>query len=135
MTDSANLDLVRSIFAYWERGAFSSMEWADPDIDFVFADGPEPGSHVGHAAVQELFGRWLNSFADFRLLTERVIEVDKQRVLALTHVGGQGKTSGLNLALAGSAFAHLFELRGSKVATLVVYFDRDRALTDIGIEE
>jgi hypothetical protein len=128
-----NLDRVRSIFADWERGDFGSMEWADPDIDFVFADGPEPGSHVGRAAMEELFGRWLNSFADFRLLSDRVIEVDEQRVLALTHVGGQGKTSGLNLALAGSAFAHLFELRRGNVVRLVVYFDRDRALTDLGL--
>jgi ketosteroid isomerase-like protein len=130
---SLNLDLVRSIFASWERGAFSSMDWADPDIDFVFADGPEPGSHVGRAAMEELFGRWLNSFADFRLLAERLIEVDEQRVLALTHVGGQGKMSGLSLGLAGSAFAHLFELRGGKVVRLVVYFNRDGAVTDLGL--
>jgi hypothetical protein len=130
---SANLDLVHSIFTDWERGDFSSMDWANPDIDFVFADGPEPGSHLGRAAMQELFGRWLNSFADFRLLADRVTEVDEQRILALTHVGGQGKASGLNLALAGSAFAHVFELRGGKVARLVVHFNRDRALAELGL--
>jgi hypothetical protein len=36
---SANLDLVRSVYAAWARGDYRSAEWAAPEIECVFADG------------------------------------------------------------------------------------------------
>jgi hypothetical protein len=44
---SANVDLVRSIDAGWERGDFTSTSWADPQIEFGYAGGPEPGRWTG----------------------------------------------------------------------------------------
>jgi ketosteroid isomerase-like protein len=40
---SANIELVRSIYAAWERGDFGSAEWGHPEI------GPERGSWAGRA--------------------------------------------------------------------------------------
>jgi hypothetical protein len=83
--------------------------------------------------MQDLFRGWLGSFAEFGISVEDVIDLDRERVLALTSVRGQGKTSGVDLARTGSKTAHLFELHAGRVTRLVVYFQRERALAELGV--
>ena len=55
-TVSANLDLVRSLYAARERGDWSSVEWAHPEIEYVLPDGPDPGHFKGIAEMAEAGG-------------------------------------------------------------------------------
>ena len=47
-----NVEIVRSVFGAWERGDYRSAEWAHPEITFVVADGPNPGTWIGVAGWQ-----------------------------------------------------------------------------------
>jgi hypothetical protein len=57
---SANLNLVRSIYAGWDAATFGSAEWADPEIEFVFTDRPEPGSYTEHGGMAQAKRDWLS---------------------------------------------------------------------------
>jgi ketosteroid isomerase-like protein len=129
---SANLDLVRSIYGAWERGDYSSVEWADPEIEYVIADTLSPGSWTGVAGMAEGWSGWLSAWQDFRAEAYEYRELNHERVLVLTHFSGRGKTSGVDVGEVRTRGASLFHLRGGKVTRLVLYFDRDRGLADLG---
>jgi ketosteroid isomerase-like protein len=130
---SPNLDLVRSIFAAQERGDYSSAEWAHPEIELVMADGPHPGSWTGLAGMAEGTRDWLSAWEDHRAEAEAYRELDDERVLVLIQYSGRGKRSGLELEQMGAQGARLYHIRGDKVTRLVIYFDRKRALADLGL--
>jgi hypothetical protein len=74
--DSPNLDLVRSIYAGWERGDFSSAEWADREIEFVIDGGPTAGSWTGVAGMAEHFRSFLSAWEGLRLEVDEYRELD-----------------------------------------------------------
>jgi ketosteroid isomerase-like protein len=131
---SANLDLVRSIFAASGRGDYSSVDWAHLEIEFVVADGPTPGSWTGVAGMAEGFRDFLSAWDEYRVEAEEFRELDGERVLVLIRRSGRGKTSGLDLGHIGTKGAALFTVRGGKVAKLAVYFNREKALADLGLD-
>ena len=128
---SENLDLVRSIFVGWERGDFSSSEWADPDIEYVIADGREPSTFKGRAGLAEAMHTLFRDVEDVRGEAEEYRELDAEHVLALGRGFGRGKLSGVP---ASARNAEVFEVHEAKVTRVVVYYERDRALADLGLE-
>jgi ketosteroid isomerase-like protein len=131
---SANLDLVRSVVAAWEGGNYSEMGWADPEIAFVIADGPAPGSWTGLTGMAEGWRSFLSAWEEFRgEQVEDYRELDDERVLIFHSWSGRGKSSGLELGQMRAKAATLFHVRDGKVSRLVVYFDRERAVADLGL--
>ena len=131
---SENVDLVRSIYANWERGDFRSIEWTDAEFEIVAADGAETG-RTGLAGTVEGIREFLSAWENFRITAEEYRELDDGRILVLDRRSGRSKTTGLDLATMRTQGARVFQIREGKVTRLVLYLDRERALADLGLEK
>jgi ketosteroid isomerase-like protein len=129
----SNLDLVRSMNAAWERGDYSSAEWADPQIEFVIADGPAAGSWTGPAGMAAGFRDWLSAWDGFRGEVEEYRELDDERILVLARFSARGKRSGLEAQRVWTAAANVFHIRDGRITRFVIYWDREHALADLGL--
>jgi hypothetical protein len=124
---------VRSIVAAWERGDFSSAEWAHPAIEFVSPMGVETGSWTGRAEMAKAFRATISAYDELHVTAAEYRELDADRVLAVHSLGGRGKMSGIDLGPGLRQGAILFHIRSGQVARLVIYPDRERAFADLGL--
>jgi len=132
---SENLDLVRSIYADWERGDFGSAEWADPDIEFSIAGYVDDRTWTGLDGMAAGGRYFLAPWEDFRVEAEEFRELDDERVLVLDNQKGRGKTSRVELGRFRGKGATLWQIRDGMVTRLALYPTRDRALADLGLKE
>jgi ketosteroid isomerase-like protein len=93
----SNVELVRALYRNWERGDYSSSEWAHPEIEWAIADGPDPGTWRGVAAMAEGFRSSMGVWKEVRAEVEEYRQLDSERVLVLESRRARGKASGLEL--------------------------------------
>jgi ketosteroid isomerase-like protein len=101
---SANLELVEAITGPWGKGDYGSADWAHPDIEYVYVDWAGPP------------GTGIRLGDDWRIAGATLIQLDDERVLAL-----------------GSTSAAIFHVSDGRVAKLVIYWDHERAVADVGL--
>ena len=130
-----NLELARSIVARWEYGDFRSVTWAHPQIRYAIVDEPGTRTTTGVAAMARTWSEFLSAWEDYRVEAHEYVPIDDEHVLVALTVRGRGKASGLDIGLAtgGPRSANIFHVRGGRVIMLTSYFDRDRALADLGL--
>jgi ketosteroid isomerase-like protein len=75
----------------------------------------------------------LSAWEDAHVQVQECRELNGEHVLALVRYFGRGKRSGVDLGQMQPEGTWLFHARGGKVTRLVRYWDRDRALADLGL--
>jgi ketosteroid isomerase-like protein len=132
---SENVNLVRSLYADWERGDYTSSGWADPEIEWVVVDGPDPGVWRGVAGMADGFRSSMGAWKDVHAEVEEYRELDAHRVLVLEWRRARGRASGVELSKMRAEGAVVFHLRDGKVARMLFYWERERAFADLGLEK
>jgi ketosteroid isomerase-like protein len=127
---SANVDLVRSIYADWERGDFRSVAWADPQMELLRPDSLEGDVLTGLTSTAEGWRAWLSAWQDYHAEADEYRSLDDERVLVLGRMTGRGRSSG---AIGEAETVNLFHIREGKVARLVLYSSRERAFAQLGL--
>jgi ketosteroid isomerase-like protein len=130
-----DVEMVRSIVAGWERGDYSTAEWAHPEVEYVITDGPAPGSWTGLDGMAEGVRSFLSAWEDWRFEWEQYRDLEDGRIIVFTRYSGRGKRSGLDVGQMRTKGAGVFHVRDGKVTKLLVYFDRDHALADLSLSE
>src|SRR5919108_6264731 len=96
---SANLELIRSLYEAWARGESRSIgtEWADPEIEFVIADGPTPGTWKGLAGMAEGWKGFLSAWEEFRPEVDEYPSSTRSVCSCCLVTKGAGKQAGSSL--------------------------------------
>lgn len=117
----------------WERGDYSTAEWADPEIEWVLPDGPSPGTWTGLTGLAAGSRDFLGAWEDLRVTVDEYREVDDACVLAFCRLSGRGRASRVELGQIRATTAFVVFVRDGKVTRMVRYLDVKRALADLGL--
>jgi ketosteroid isomerase-like protein len=132
---SENLELVRSIYGDWERGDFSRVDWASPDVELTLADGPDPQTWKGLTAMAEGWRSFERAWESLRVELIALRELDAEHVLSTVRFVGRTRGSELELEQVPTLQGCVLQLRGGRVTKLVLYWHLEQALADLGLAE
>ena len=128
-----NVELVRSIFAAWGRGDFSTgREAFDEHVVFVAApDFPAFGAYLGIDAVAHFMRDFLSQWEWTTFEAER-LRAFGDTVIADVVQHGAGRTSGAESSV---RFFMLFSFRGENVIRYEAVMREAQALEAVGLSE
>jgi uncharacterized protein len=122
------MDQLRRGYEALNRGDLSAvLELLDPKIEWHEpAPSPDAGSHRGRGSFERFVRGWIESFDDFRIEPEQVVERNG-RLIVVVRQRGKGRTSGAEVE---ARLAHLWNIKAGKAVRWEAMADVDKALAD-----
>jgi ketosteroid isomerase-like protein len=128
-----NVEIVRRLFAEWERGNFWTGDYFDPDVRVTWVDpilAPRPETR-GIAELTEGMVDFLGTWDRLTATAEEVIDAG-DRVVTVELWRGRGKASRATTEVRQGS---VLTISRGKVRRMVVYRDPADALEAAGLSE
>jgi uncharacterized protein len=100
------------------------LELLDPDIEWHEPASPEAGSHRGREGFERYLRGWRESFDDFRVHPEQVVDRG-DRLIAIVRQTGRGRASGLRVE---ARLAHVWTVQDGRAVRWEAVADPDEVL-------
>jgi ketosteroid isomerase-like protein len=130
-----NVEIVRRSFTAFTRGGLdAAAEFWHPQINWRAAEGApdDVGEMHGIPAARRYAEDWFDTFDELSWEPEELIDVGDDQVVAVVHVSGRAKASGIRTEL---RYASVATIRDGKVVRVREYLTKDEALKVVGLEE
>jgi ketosteroid isomerase-like protein len=129
-----NVEIVRRLYkAVNSEGLEAVVPFMSPDVEVVPPpDWPEASAARGLEQVQHLARQWIESFEDFTVDLERIVEPGGDRVVAFVYDRGRIKGSDAEI---DARLIHVWTLAAGKVVRWEVFTDETQALEAAGLRE
>jgi ketosteroid isomerase-like protein len=107
-------------------------EFWDEEISWrAIEDAPDDvGEMHGVAAARRYVQDWLDMFEDIVNVPQELLDVGDERVIAVQHVTGRARLSGIETEL---RYAVVYTLRDGKIVRVKEYRTREQALDAVGL--
>jgi ketosteroid isomerase-like protein len=128
-----NVDRVRQAYRLYAETQRPDYELLHRDVAWHTArDLPDSDTYRGHEGIAELYAEWIDSFEDFQVEVEEMIDGGRETVLVMTRLRGRfrGSTEEVNLAE-----AHVWKLLGGKAVEIREYRTKAEALEAVGLPD
>ena len=129
-----NVEMVRdSLEALADGGLDALAEFWHPDINWRAIEGApdDVGEMHGPEAARRYVQDWFDTFDSFTAVSEELLDVGDDRVVAAQRLTGRARLSGVETEL---RYAVVYWLREGKIVRVREYRDREQALEAVGLE-
>ena len=126
--------VAQSLQAFADGGLDALAEFWHPEINWRAIEGAvdDVGEMNGTEAARRYVQDWLDMFEDFTNVAEELIDVGGDRVVAVHHMAGRARLSGIETEIRYAAVNTLSE---GKIVRVREYRDRAEALEAVAPRE